>query len=291
MDNFYSGFEHPEWEMFLRVLYKSFKLNKIGEKIMTTLILYAILAIAAIGAFVGWSNAKKGAAWGQPMTIACAVVAIGMGFYLAYLNSFGGGATSASRNREEEYQKIMTKKLALFIKEKFSGKKAVVIIDPYLEIDNPPSLEGLKDGFGGVVEIVEVIKPDAPKRPEGDPGMNPGILEPQEKWYRAKSLDKVLTGKNFDICVTLMGLPADTRVQGNSLSIPALKNKKVFIGGGSIYNLKQAIISGAVTAAVSYKTDAIYDDKPVPSKLDEAFDKRFALITKDNVAQYKTLFR
>ena len=256
-----------------------------------TLILYAILAIAAIGAFVGWSNAKKGAAWGQPMTIACAVVAIGMGFYLAYLNSFGGGATTASRNREEEYQKIMTKKLALFIKEKYSGKKAIVIIDPYLEIDNPPALEGLKEGFGGAVEIVEVIKPKAPKRPEGDPGMNPGILEPQEKWFTVKSLDESLAGKNFDLCITLMGLPADTKVQGRTLSINALKGKKVFIGGGSVYNLKPAILSEAVIAAVSYKTDAIYDDKPVPSKLDEAFDKRFALITKDNIAEYKTLFR
>ena len=67
--------------------------------------------------------------------------------------------------------------------------------------------------------------------------------------------------------------------------------EKVFIGGGSIYTLKAAIVSGAITAAVSYKTDAIYDDKPIPSKFDEAFDKRFAFITADNAANYKTLFK
>jgi len=256
------------------------------------LILYAILAIAAIGACVGWSNAKKGAAWGQPMTIVCAIIAIGIGFYLAYLNSFGGGAAASSRSREEEYQKIMTKKLGMFIKEKYAGKKAVVIIDPYLDVENPPNLEGLKEGLGSDVEITEILKPDAPKRPEGeDPGMNPGMLIPQEKWYTVKNVDKLLTGKNFDLCITLMGLPADTRMQGKAMNIQSLKGKKVFIGGGSIYTLKPAIVSGAVTAAVSYKTDAIYDDKPVPSKFDEAFDKRFALITADNAAQYKTLFK
>ncbi len=259
---------------------------------MTTLILYAILAIAAIGACVGWANAKKGAAWGQPMTIACAVVAIGIGFYLAWRQSFGGGDAASSRNREEEYQKIMTKKLGLFIKENYSGKKAIVIIDPYLDVENPPSLEGLKAGLGSDVEITEIIKPDAPKRPEGeDPGMNPGMLIPQEKWFTSKKLNTQLTGKTFDICITLMGLPADTKMNGKALSIEALKGKKVFIGGGSIYNLKQAIVGGAIAAAVSYKTDAIYDDKPIPSKLDEAFDKRFALVTAENAAQYKTLFK
>ena len=257
-----------------------------------TLIMYAILAIAAIGACVGWANAKKGAAWGQPMTIACAVVAIGIGFFLAWQQSFGGGNAASSRNREEEYQRIMTKKLGLYIKENFSGKKAVVIIDPYLDIDNPPSLDGLKAGLGSDVEITEVLKPKAPERPAGeDPGMNPGMLIPQEKWFTVKEVNTLLTGKNFDICITLMGLPANTKVQGKALNIEALKGKKVFIGGGSIYNFKQAIVSGAITAAVSYKTDAIYDDKPIPSKLDEAFDKRFALVTAENAAQYKTLFR
>ncbi len=256
-----------------------------------TLILYAILAIAAIGACLGWTNAKKGAAWGQPMTIVCAIVAIGMGFFLAYRNSFGGGAASSARSREEEYSKIMTKKLGMYIKEKYSGKKAVVIIDPYLDVENPPNLEGLKEGLDGAVDIVEILKPDAPKRPEGEEPGGPGMLIPQERWYTTKSLDKLLTGKNFDLCITLMGLPANTMLQGKALNINALKGKKVFIGGGSIYTLKAAIVSGAITAAVSYKTDAIYDDKPIPSKFDEAFDKRFAFITADNAANYKTLFK
>jgi hypothetical protein len=117
------------------------------------------------------------------------------------------------------------------------------------------------------------------------------MLIPQEKWFTVKELNSLLAGKDFDLCITLIGLPADTKMIGKDLNIDALKGKKVFIGGGSIYNLKSAIVDGAITAAVFYKTDPIYDDKPVPNKLDEAFDKRYVLITKDNIEQHKTLFR
>ena len=192
------------------------------------------------------------------------------------------------KSREEEYQKIMTKKLGLYIKENYAGKKAVVIIDPYLNVENPPNLEGLKAGLGNDVEITEIIKP---KTLESTDSKKPGTLIPQEKWFTVKEFNNLLAGKDFDICITLIGLPADTQMIDKDLNIEALKGKKVFIGGGSIYNLKQAIVDSAITAAVFYKTDPIYDDKPIPSNLDEAFDKRYALITKDNIEQHKTLFR
>ena len=192
------------------------------------------------------------------------------------------------RRREEEYQKIMTQKLGLYIKENYAGKKAVVIIDPYLNVENPPSLEGLKAGLDNDVEITEIIKP---KPQEPTDGEEPGTLIPQEKWFTVKEVNNLLAGKDFDICITLIGLPANTKMIDKDLNIDALKNKKVFIGGGSIYNMRQAIVDGAITAAVFYKTDPIYDDKPIPSNLDEAFDKRYALITKDNIEQHKTLFR
>ena len=182
----------------------------------------------------------------------------------------------------------MTQKLGLYIKENFAGKKAVVIINPYLNIDNPPSLEGLKTGLGNDVDITEILKP---KTPEPTDGEKPGALIPQEKLFTVKEVNNLLVGKEFDICITLIGLPADAKMIGKDLNIDALMGKQVFIGGGSIYNLKPAIVAGAITAAVFYKTDAIYDDKSVPSKHDEAFDKRYVLITKDNIEQHKALFR
>ena len=77
----------------------------------SNIIMYAILAVAAIGAIVGWSNAKKGVAWGQPMTIVCAIIAICIGGYLSWSNSFGGGQNKSAQAREIEYQKIMTRQL------------------------------------------------------------------------------------------------------------------------------------------------------------------------------------
>ena len=242
------------------------------------IIMYAILAIAAIGAIVGWSNAKKGVAWGQPLTIVCAIIAICIGGYLSWSNSFGGGQNKSAQAREIEYQKVMTRQLGNYLKDKFSGKKAIIIKDPYSKEDSP-LMVGLNEGLGGALTIVDTIYPEPPK-PKGDPEME--MMDPMETWYTKPVLEKMMKGKDADIIITTIGLPMGVGCAGKDFNANCLKGKKVIFAGGSIYEHGRAFAAGCIAAAVTYKPNAEYDEKPVPKDQQAAIDKRFLLVTAEN---------
>ena len=245
---------------------------------MNNIIMYAILAVAAIGAIVGWSNAKKGVAWGQPMTIVCAIIAICIGGYLSWSNSFGGGQNKSAQAREIEYQKVMTRQLGNYLKDKFAGKKAIIIKDPYSKEDSP-LMVGLNEGLAGALNIVDTIYPEPPK-PKGDPEME--MMDPMETWYTKAVLEKMMKGKDADIIITTIGLPMGVGCAGKDFNANCLKGKKVIFAGGSIYEHGRAFAAGCIAAAVTYKPNAEYDEKPVPKDQQAAFDKRFLLVTAEN---------
>ena len=245
---------------------------------MNNIVMYAILALAAIGAIVGWSNAKKGVAWGQPMTIVCAIIAICIGGYLSWSNSFGGGQNKSAQAREIEYQKVMTRQLGNYLKDKFSGKKAIIIKDPFSKEDSP-SMIGLNEGLGGALTIVDTIYPEPPK-PKGDPDME--MMDPMEMWYTKPVLEKMMKGKDADLIITTIGLPMGIGCVGKDFNAPCLKGKKVVFAGGSIYEHGRGFAAGCIAAAVTYKPNAEYDEKPVPKDQQAAFDKRFLLVTAEN---------
>lgn len=251
-----------------------------------SVLLYAILTIAAIGAAVGWSNAKKGAAWGQPLTIACAILAIGVGFYLALANSgIVGNQNAGTQKRETEYQKIQTRELGKYLAEKFSGQTAILVKDPNTQDDNP-TIVGLKEGLGTAITITDEVSPTAPKSanrgPEGGPEE---MMEPIENWYKKKDLEKILANKKADLIITTIGLPDDVFFTGKAFNTKCLEKKKVAIAGGNISRSGKALQGGAVVAAVTYNPKAEYDDKPIPKDPKAAFDKRFILITSENFKQ------
>ncbi len=254
---------------------------------MNTVIMYAILAVAAIGAFVGWTNAKKGVAWGQPMTIVCAILAIGIGFYLSWAKSFGGGQSKSAQAREVEYQKVMTRQLGNYLKEKYSGKKAIIIKDPYSKEDSP-LMVGLNEGLGGALTIVDTIAPEPPKPKGNEPDME--MMDPMETWYTSKVLDKMLKGKDADLIITTIGLPIGVGCSGKDFNVPCLKGKKVVFAGGSIYEHGRAFANNCIVAAVTYKPNAEYDEKPVPKDQNAAFDKRFLLVHSENYKEVASKF-
>jgi len=73
------------------------------------------------------------------------------------------------------------------------------------------------------------------------------------------------------------------------------KRPDLALASGSVYELKKAIAGKAIVAAVTYNPKAVYDEKPPPADLDAAFDKRYLLVTPDNVltvaGEYGDLFK
>ena len=241
-----------------------------------------VMIVAGIVAFVAMNKQKQGAAWGQPVAIICAIIAIVAALWSTVSNLSGSGAKKA--HREVEFQKIQTRKLGQYIAQNHAGAKVIIINDPFNDGTRPnPMLEGLKDGLGSAVTIVAEVAPAVPKM-ENAEGPEGEMMEPMETWYTARAMDDILKGANadYDMVITCIGLPAG--------GLARLKGKKVAIAGGSVYEYGPAIQGKMIVAAVTYKPDAEYDDKPVPSNMEEAFNKRYLLVTPENLAEVATKY-
>jgi len=271
---------------------------------MSPIISYAIIAVFGIGALVGWSNSKKGASWGQPVTIICAIICIGVCLYRVIQNAQGPD-NSAAMSRELRYQQVQTKVLGEYVAKAAAGKKALLLKDMDSKPDNP-MIMGLKEGLAGAIEIVDEVEPVYPKpqKPKtidpNDPNapMEEDMIPPMEEWFTAKDFEKLVKGKldKVDILITMVGLPRNVQFTGKDFNTPSLKGKKVIFAGGSIYEHGAAFQGGGVIAAVTYKPKAIYDEAPVPKDDQKAFDKRYLLVTAENwkslmeTKEYKDIF-
>ena len=269
----------------------------------------AVMVVAAIGMFFGLSKQKAGVAWGKPVAVLCALVALGCA--VSQIFSGKGPSMMKIREREMAYQMIGAQKLGMYLAEKYAGSKAVIIVEPKLggsadaEGGNA-QVAGLKEGLGGKVEVVAEISPEIPASAknafsqemapmaEGEGGGAGEMLPPLEFWFTAKLFDELVT-KNKDKCdliITTIGLPMDL----GAMKFWKMKERpKLALASGSVYELKAAIKSKMVVAAVTYNPKAVYDEKAPPSSLDAAFDKRFLLVTPEGVdtiaAEHKDLFK
>lgn len=242
------------------------------------LIQIIIMIVAGIIAFIAMNKQKSGAAWGQPVAILCAIIAIVAALW-STVNNLSGSDAKKAQNREVEFQKIQTRKLGQYLAENHAGANVIIINDPFNDGSRPnPMLEGLKEGMGNALNIVAEVAPIPPivEDPEGPEGE---MVAPMETWYTARSMDDIIkkTGAEYDMLITCIGLPLG--------GLSRLKGKKVAIAGGSVYEFGAAIQGKVVVAAVTYKPDAIYDDKPIPSDKEEAFNKRYLLVTPDNLME------
>lgn len=263
-----------------------------------------IMVVGIVAALFGMNKQKKGAVWGQPLAVLGAILAIGAALWNVVNTSIGGGQDAAI-SREQRYIKIEHKFLGEAVMKQVPGvKKVAVLVDPLTHYDmwgeqlatpgENLQLAGLKEGMPGV-EIVEVYpvipkqkKPAPVKGPDGKmmdmPMMPPMMMD----MMSAKSFNQCLAkAKDCDVFVSLYMLPPEMSLP---MALVALKGKKVALSNvGNLESMKAIFADAGKSAAelvavVTSKASAIYDDS-IPSSDQAAFDKRYALITKDN---YKT---
>ena len=262
---------------------------------MLNVIIYAILLLAAIGAIIGWNGQKKGQKWGQSLTLVCALIAIFLGFFQVYLTSVGGlNSHAASVKRQQAYHRSQGIVLGRYLNAHFSGKTAVIIKDPTRQQESD-ALIALRKEIYNNIKVTAIITPTATV--SKDVGMPDGLVnyEPVERWYTKKVLEQLLEGKHFDILITDLGLPSDLTVVGKEFTIHSLKGKQVAMLSGNIYDYMRAFINRRIAAAVVHNPKAEYDAKPAPKDPQNAFNRRYLLVTPDNyrdmVIQYDVFKR
>ena len=246
--------------------------------------------VSGIVMWVGNTNYKKGAAWGQPVAIAFGVIAIAMGIWAMTLNSGNKGAV----NKEIGYQKVRAEKLGKYMAANFADKKILILTSADYKDNNGnvfPNhlLEGLKKGLGSV-------SCDVLARPVPEEGSDEAM---EEMEWRYKHLANLFEGKDnkgnaipgyspdgdFDVLITTIGLPEDAFKGGKGQG--KLAGKSVAFVQGYTDRWAPMFKSKAIVAAVVDKPYPGESDKAglanweqnPPSDLDKAFDVRYSLKT------------
>jgi hypothetical protein len=266
---------------------------------MSITMLYGIMVLGAITMIVGLVKDKAGAAWGRQVAIAGIVVVLLAVILIGVRKMGGGAATQQVVDREVAFQKIGGKKLGTYLASKHAGAKVLILSEPKMGAvtgRTNPLIDGLKEAITGKLTVVAEVSPEVPadkakafaaEMPmEGGPagGETPGqMMPPLEYWYTAKIFDDLIAKQSgFDLIVTTIGLPQDA---GKSRILKDKNRPKIAVLNGTIYDLKSAINPDTIVAAITYNPKAVYDDKPVPKDLDEAFGKRFLIVTPDTLQQ------
>lgn len=246
------------------------------------LTMVGLMVVAAVVMIVGFTKSKSGAAWGKPVAVIGALLALGLAISNMVPN------TGSMIKVYTELARISAFTLGQYVAEKQPQAKVLIVASPDMGQGAGQAediiLTGLKQGLGTGVTIVAEVRPLGSMIPESL-GTEPAAPDPNAiVWPMPESLDKILAPHEgqFDILITTAGLP----FEAGKLKMWKWKTvPKIAVAAGSVQELQGPIASGQVMAAVGPKLSAPAEVKSVPRDIAKAFNERFILITPENVAQ------
>lgn len=242
-----------------------------------------------------WANKQfkaKGAIWARPLSVIFAIMTLIFAGLATWKNLNPGvdkDVIDEFRRKEIAYQTVATKRLGELIAKNHPSGKALVIKAKYgmggdTDYLGKAVIEGLKTGLAGNVELIaeeRVFDGNLPETDIGPDGMPTG---PEEELYSAKIMNDIIkTNKGCNVIISLCGLPNDLQ----DMDIWRIKDKAkrpaVYLYNGNIYELKLLIKHGLISGGVVDKPVAFDIRAEMPEDEQAAFDKRFLLITSENV--------
>lgn len=269
-------------------------------------ILKLILLIAAgIGAALGIRSSKSGEGPGLKIAIGCAVFAMVL-------------AVSSLMSPSDQTPKLVKSigsygyasgvVLGRHLAETYPGSRALVLTEPVFDGAEPHELQramldGLKEGMGSALEIVDTVAVDPPpayverarrswardglEPPEGQTTNSiPSLMQEHTRWFDVQYFAHVLDTHQgtYDVLISTVGLPKGFSTSKFARN-PALPDFALMNAPGE--RLKGLIEIGAVDVVVADKPSAnpwkVIQN--APGNVDEAFEKRYVLVTKDNLAE------
>jgi hypothetical protein len=182
-----------------------------------------------------------------------------------------------------------------------AGKKAIVLSNPFSGQPGQPQevyqfekagLRGLRQGLGASVTIEEVVfpelRPGLLKNPRAA-AISPATTTPLSYLVADDALDNLAKKHaGAEIIVSLIGLPlnikqTETWKPGNNRRFALLLPDLRIIGDQA--TIRQAVQSGKIAAMILNKPGAPPEDQPVGKDPKMEFERRFLLITAENVDQ------
>jgi hypothetical protein len=243
-------------------------------------------------AFVGMiycARLQKVYANAQSMAVKLFIVVIGCGITILTL-TFASNETARLIANELKFAKAASFVMGEELAELYPNSKALVVVDENYEKSKRQKemLDGLKEGLGDKIEIAAIDNVKVPP-PEGV--TNPEEIEMFPMWerMRAEHFDNLLREhKDCDLIISMIGLPYDV----GEMEIWRMAEEdrpKVALLFADVHNLGRAIYAGYLTA-LTYKPGVKFTEDPAPSDAREAFNKRYIILNKENVKDYRQMF-
>ena len=214
----------------------------------------------------------------QPVAILCAVVMIGG------LAVYGYGYMNGDDNTETAkiYAMATGNGVGKYLKQTVPGKRIVYVVNPGMENSDyaKSQAEAMKKAYGGDVEIATIDVPQE-VRESGDVM---GYLKPDH-------IDKVVAKDPAAVYVLDIGMPE----KGTPRCFSSAKDRPaVFLtnsGMADMRSIKKLIKDGKLVGILignPAKRDPNFE--PSARKLDEAFNRQYVIVGKDNLDKYKDKF-
>ncbi len=216
----------------------------------------------------------------QLASVAFVVLLLGAFFSLLKSCVFYDPEGSIEIQSKNEYSCISTEYLGQFIYEKYPDAKVLVVYDA---ISSSPLIEqrltGLRKSFDGKIDVVAEIG-----FPLKTPKERPARMMHSIDYIKADDFNEIMQKyPNVNMIISLVGLPYDVQNMHIWDITDSKKRPRVIVFGGSLKYLTPVIKAGVIDALVIYREmDQSVNQLP-PDDLKEAFDRRFRLITPENI--------
>ncbi|MFA6292057.1 MAG: hypothetical protein WC637_09765 [Victivallales bacterium] len=254
------------------------------------------MAASLIGMIV-CAKKQNTSAIAKPMAVVLMIVVIVCAVVLLMKTGvLGDQGTQKIIANELTYAKAGYFILGKQLGEKAPGASTLLIVEKARDNDDrsPALLQAFKDGSAGKLKIAATATPSV-TWPEGkQPKPEEMDMMPLNEMLKAKDYNDVINKyPDCTLIVSFIGLPNDVE-NLNVWSMPPDKRPKLGLINCAYQNLKNAIQSGAVLAVVGINPTAKFDEQPAPKEPKAAFDRRYIMITPENVVQigdtYKNMF-
>ncbi len=255
---------------------------------MTYLIAGLAMAVGIVGMVVCARSGKDGP-WRILLMLAFLLVVMGGGSVIALRSLRGSNVDRAAVEAFDS--RVAGLVLGRHLAAAMPGSTALVIVEDKASTEHHfvAGLAGLREGMGTAVTIIDIVSPFPEERAAGTDGGRP--MSPERRIHLRKktpasALDRILAeNRDCTLIISFVGLsqnPADMAIWKSAESED---RPRFVLFRSNVRPYREAIRAGAILAAVVTRPDFEPGQGKVPEEPQAAFDRRFLLVTPENVDQ------
>lgn len=271
-------------------------------------LIYFFMLVSAVGMIFGIVKHRQGYSWAQNLTILCAVITLLLAFWSFQFGDTGESLGKSMAQKRQQYNEIVGEKIGDLISENYAGANVLVIAESQ---EDKPFNRGLKQSISDKVNL-ELVVPDymaiyrEQMKARGSSQEEVENLELRDSQAKLELsmlgvdvLEEIIQNNledSHEIIIFSGGLP--NLIENSRLwrrrDVPPFILVKEVVGVVSA-NMANLVRRGNIAAMVIRRPESKGDTGEIPEDKDEAFDRRFLMLTPDNIDQmmdkHSDLFR